>query len=312
MGVRIGFGGGYGQYGVRGVGLGFSGPHQNEFAGQSESQVNMSGAGGFVEFIPNGGPPIVIYSYYGEGSAVNNFEIPVRQEPFGALYTRQSPSGTSGVDLREKGGKYGTGVKLRRVAAGGEISIFDRPPLDRFESRRYVFTHFNFDRLERENVATTAAEAIFFGKTVSFGQQQVFELVETRVGAGIGAGLEVPLGSRFNFKSTARGGLYYRTGALVSNEHITGNATPPFTLKIEDTDNGVGFDGEFGAAIEFRLSSQLSLSAGGSVSYLSTLSGIDNPGSSKEINEGRTTRIGTSDAFWTALKLNLIMHFGER
>jgi hypothetical protein len=303
-GISIGMGGGHGMFGLSGVGLGYAG---EEYAGLSPDTVHMSEFDGSIE-VNVGGRPWRLWLNYDAGLGLNGFKYPVGQEPYGGIYTGRSPSGATSVDTREKGLEGKNRVELRNFYAGGEIPIF--------KAARHTFTYFTFDRLERTHVGTLSAQATFSGNTFFFNQQRVQNLDENRFGAGIGRRFQFQLGSRFTFESSARAGAYYRRASLASVEHVTGNVMPQqdrdFTIQIRDTSHGIGFMGEFGATLEVPLSSQIALSGGGSVRILSTVSSIVNPRSSREIDDGGRTRIGTERAMSVQLGLNLVYRLGGK
>jgi hypothetical protein len=302
-GISVSMGGAFGKYGLSGVGLGYSG---EEYAGLSPDTVNMSY---FIGSIVNvGGTPWRLWWNYGEGLGWNGFEKPVGQEPYGGIYTGRSPSGATSVDTREKGAKGKNRVELRNFFAGGEIPIF--------KASRHTFTYFTFDRLERKHLGTISAQATFSGNNFFFEQRRDQDLEDSRFGAGIGRRFKFPLGRRFWLESVAKAGAYYRSASLASVERVTGNVMPQqdrdFTIQIRDTNNGIGFMGEFGATLEVPLSSQIALSGGGSVRILSGVSSIVNPRSSREIDDGGTTRIGSDRAMSGQLGINLVYRLGGK
>jgi hypothetical protein len=303
-GISISMGGGYGMFGLSGVGLGYSG---EEYAGLSPDTVDMSEFVGSIE-VNVGGTPWRFWLNYDAGLGLNGFNYPVGQEPYGGIYTGRSPSGATSVDTREKGLEGKNRVELQNFYAGGEIPIF--------KAASRTFTYFTFDHRAQKHIGTLSAQATFSGNNFFFNQQRVQDLDENRFGAGIGRRFQFQLGSRFTFESSARAGAYYRRGLLESVEGVTGNVMPQqdrdFTIQIRDTNNGIGFTGEFGAALEFPLSDQLSLSGGGSVRILSDVSSIVNPRSSREIDNGGTTRIGTDRAMSGQLGINLVYRLGGK
>src|SRR3546814_20333859 len=56
-----------------------------------------------------------------------------------------------------------------------------------------------------------------------------------------------------------------------------------FIIAIDDSDDGFGFHGEVGAALELRLSPAVSLFVGGSDDYWSSVGAIFNPRSADEV-----------------------------
>src|SRR3546814_6499808 len=56
-----------------------------------------------------------------------------------------------------------------------------------------------------------------------------------------------------------------------------------FIIAIDDSDDGFGFHGEVGAALELRLSPAVSLFVGGSADYWSSVGAIFNPSSGDEV-----------------------------
>src|SRR3546814_18472390 len=86
-----------------------------------------------------------------------------------------------------------------------------------------------------------------------------------------------------------------------------------FVNEVEDSEDGFGFEGEAGAALEFRLSPRFSIFAGGSARYLSDVGAIFNPNSGDQVFiDGLTTTLQTEDLWSYQGKAGIVLRFGGR
>src|SRR3546814_8468702 len=104
------------------------------------------------------------------------------------------------------------------------------------------------------------------------------EVGEDYFGLGLSGRIVAPLGGGVFGHLTGAAGGFYRDTDLTSVERNLCNFCPAsdrdFIIAIDDSDDGFGFHGEVGSALELRLSPAVSLFVGGSADYWSSVGAI--------------------------------------
>ncbi|WP_147414274.1 hypothetical protein [Sphingomonas gilva] len=309
-----------GETGTPAAGIGFRrdgalGEAPDEFATTSDETVRTFGVGAALDILV-GGTSVRLGASYSEGEAEGAFDIPGNQGvdsgvPYGAL----SESGSSGIGTPF--GLSGTmGVDTSLFIFDFSIplttsQIFSLPTTpaeaewrDPMDDARAVLDIFGAFMARSATYRGSAAYSGGGEFVFEFSQDRLQELDESYYALGLRGRLAVPFGGDVTGHLTGSAGGYHRNAELDSTERNLCNFCPAadqdFTIAIEDTDDGFGFLGEAGAAIEFNLAPGVSLLAGGSARYLSEVGAVFNPNSGDQVFfDGLTTAIATGDSwFW--------------
>ncbi len=302
----------------------------------SPRTVDYVSGNAFLGFIL-GRTPVMLRARYGEGNGADSFDI----EPgvrSGHPYAALSPGGSTGISATE--GYAGTSaVNVSDISLGGSIGLVGRPlpafdlpihtglgayrswdnPADGFASDSLPgpsvsfwldYRHSDRDYDTQGGASGTTAGGFAF----NFSQERRFSLDEDYVTAGFSAALGHALGDGVLVSAGAGAAAYYRRSRLDFRERNIANFGPAadqdFTILVEDEDDGIGFRGDAGAALSFRLGSRSVLTLFGSGSWLSEVGAPLVPLTGDAVLAGETVRLGTEDSWSWGVGAGLTLRFG--
>lgn len=274
--------GGYGSFGVPGVGAGtLILPTTEVFAAETDDRIAMP-FGGLRFAAPAFGGALSITGGYGEGSDSAANSTAAGGNPVGFVFTNFAPSGSTGLFL----GPSALETRVDRSYSRFGISAAQLWPLD--DGQR-IFGGFVFGYDRHRTRIDASVSSPTFGNNIRTTLQQVLDQDDLSFGAALryagefgGFRLADPGSPRGPSLSVGAAVLaVHRDVDLDSLQQVTCNVCGPadrsFTIALQDNDKGFSIGARLDAALGIPLSSTVSLNIGGGVEYRDKVAGIVNP-----------------------------------
>ena len=239
---------------------------------------------------------------YGRGDAEAEGRVPDGSGvDAGFVYGGLSPSGSSGVNLGNRGLDWATEAeadlwhlkfKMTRMASGPVA----------------MFIYANYVRAAREYLGQAHGEVHFAdssgpGQTYLLSQERRQQVTDDLFGFGVGAGFHIPLGdTRWRSGGWMSLGPAWRRSSLDSVERnrcdtLCGPANEDFTLAFDEEDDGFTWTAAAGLYLEYALSDGVSLGVGADAGWVDRVGTVVNPHSGDQVfYDGETTRLGSDSA----------------
>lgn len=319
----------FGEFDIPDTGIGFMrdgppGEAPEEDAGTTPGRVNFVEVEGFFGFIA-GRMPVRVGVSYAEGDAANTFEVPGNAGiDSGRVNGALSPDGSSGVATpfglagETSVDFFRGGLTLEGLFASNVDGAIDLPSVDAIDPSIFyaLGAYVGYDRSERDYEAFASYSGGGPPFVFEFSQDREQTVADDIFGAGLRAAAAIPIGGGVVGRLTGSAGGYYIDSSLESTERNLCNFCPPedqdFTIAIEDSNSGFGFQGEAGAGLEFALSPRVSLIFDVSAEYWSRIGAIFNPSSGDQVFfDGLTTELRTQDMWSWRVGGGLVVRLGR-
>lgn len=264
------------------TGIGFQRPlgGDERYALETTDKIRVDRLGIEASFGWTGSYPTVVGLEYGEGDGETEGEIPASMNiDTGIVFNALSPSGSSGINIGDRGSINITGTDLEYWHLYGKTFLPVEGPV-----RPFIYADFLHSEVRHDM-------SYFYEATSGFPflvQQDRMQTVTDRsFGGGVGVLFSASLADRWRVHALGSLGGLFRESELNSREHNQVNFGPmsdrDFWIERERKADGFGVTGTLAIGVEYSLTERLSLGFGGHITTLEEVGAVYNPESGDDV-----------------------------